>query len=245
MTTSPITSAGFLLLKPVPRPEWLSGDLLPEQIISGSTCLCPQFPGSYAISWCGDSAEVRVSEFDRIGLRTEQREEATRWATAEFERSYGWPGVFYTLEAALEARTRFFPNGDLIVVALGLPAEYLEKFIAESTPSKEDEGFATQGKSGCLQVVEMDKALPPEVTSLGIEPVNMTFGQIDCSWLCNHLEQHIAESTGMRPGPTGLLESLEDAVRCCEVIERPDVGAEPGPWFPIVLARYEPDITRQ
>lgn len=241
MNSSAITAAGYLLLKPVPRPEWLSSDLLPDQIISGSTCLCPQFPGSYAISWCGDSAEVRAAEFDRIGLPADQRDEASRWATAEFERSFGWPGVFYDLEAAREARARFFPAGDVMVVALGLPAAYHAKFVAESTPPKEDEGFATQGKSGCLEVIERANSLPPGLTSLGYEPVNMTFGQIDCSWLCNHLEQYIADHTGMRPSPTGLIESIEEAARCCEVIERPDVGAEPGPWFPMFLARYDRD----
>ena len=45
--TERIVAAGFLLLKPVSRPEWLSKDLLPEQIVSGSACICAQFPGSY------------------------------------------------------------------------------------------------------------------------------------------------------------------------------------------------------
>jgi hypothetical protein len=111
-----ILSAGFLLLKPVPKPGWLSKDLLPEQIVSASTCICPQFPGSY-------------------------------------------------------------------------------------------------------------------------EPVNVIFGQMDHSWLCNNLERCAGENLGIKPSPTGLINSLDDAARCCEAIARPDVGAEPGPWFPSLIAR--------
>lgn len=230
-------AAGFLLLKPVPRPEWLSRDLLPGQIISASACLCPQFPGSYAISWCGDSTEIRSSEFDRIGLPSDAREDAIRWATAEFGKSFGWPGVFYTLDAALDARSRFFSDSDLVVIALGLPLRYHAAFVSQATPAPPDPGFAPLGKSGYLDVIEKDGTVPSAAVVLGYEPVNVTAGQLDHSWLCNHLEQYAAENLGITPGPTGLLQSLDDAARCCEAITRPEVGSEPGPWFAWLLAR--------
>jgi hypothetical protein len=232
-------AAGFLLLKPVPRPEWLSKDLLPEHIVSSSTCICPQFPGSYAISWCSDSAESRSSEFDRIGLKSDAREHATQWATAEFGKSFGWPGIFYTLDAALDVRSRFFPDGDLVVIALGLPVRYRDAFVSQATPPPPDPGFAPQGKSGYLEVIEKNGAVSPAAVVLGYEPVNVIFGQMDHSWLCNHLEQYAAENLRIKPSPTGLIDSLGDAARCCEAIARPDVGSEPGPWFPWLLARAE------
>jgi hypothetical protein len=234
-----IVSAGFLLVKSVPRPEWLSTDLLPEQIVSASTCICPQFPGSYAISWCRDSTESRSTEFDRIGLTTDAREEAIRWATAEFGESFGWPGVFYTLDAALNARSRFFAKGDLVVIALGLPARYRDTFVSQATPPAPEPGFAPQGKSGYLDMIEKNRTVPQSTVVLGYEPVNVIFGQMDHSWLCNNLEQYAAENLGIKPNPPGLINSLDDAARCCEAIARPDVGSEPGPWFPWLLARAE------
>jgi hypothetical protein len=234
-----IVSAGFFLVKPVSRPEWLSKDLLPEQIVSASTCICPQFPGSYAISWCSDATESRSSAFDRIGLSPDAREDATRWATSEFEQSFGWPAVFYTLDAALAARSRFFPNGDLVVIALGLPVRYRDTFVSQATPPAPDPGFAPQGKSGYLDVIEKSRTVPHAAVVLGYEPVNVIFGQVDHSWLCNNLEKYAAENLGIRPSPTGLIESLDDAARCCEAIAGPEVGSEPGPWFPWLLARAE------
>jgi hypothetical protein len=234
-----IVSAGFLLLKPVPRLQWLSEDLLPGQIVSASTCICPQFPGSYAIFWCSDSTASRSSEFDRIGLSPDAREDATRWATSEFGTSFGWPGVFYTLDAALAARSRFFPDGDLVVIALGLPVRYRDTFVSQASPPAPDPGFAPAGKSGYLDVIEKNGPLPQSAVVLGYEPVSVIFGQMDHSWLCNHLEQYAAANLGIKPSPTGLIESLDDAAHCCEAIARPDVGSEPGPWFPWLLARAE------
>jgi hypothetical protein len=232
-------SAGFLLLKPAPRPEWLSTDLLPEQIVSASRCICPQFPGSYVLSWCSDSPETRSAEFDRIGLAVDARQDAAQWATAEFEQSFGWPGVFYTLDAALDARSRFFPNGNLAVVALALPVRYRDAFVSAATSPSSDSGCAPQGRSGYLDAIEENGAVPPSAVVLGYEPVNVMFGQMDHSWLCNRLERYAAENLGIKPNPTGLIDSLSDAARICEAIARREVGAEPGPWFPWVLARAE------
>jgi hypothetical protein len=232
-------SAGFLLVKPVTRPEGLSTELLPEQIVSASRCICPQFPGSYALSWCSDSTEARAAEFDRIGLTSDARQDASQWATAEFEQSFGWPGVFYTLDAALDARWRFFRNGNLVVLALGLPLRYRDAFVGQATPQPPAPAFAPQGRSGYLDVIEENGAVPPSAVVLGYEPVNVMFSQMDHSWLCNRLERYAAENLGIKPNATGLIDSLSDAARCCEAIARGDVGAEPGPWFPWLLAQAE------
>src|SRR5258708_1663916 len=132
--TSEVIAAGFLLVRPVPRPEWLTAELLPDRILSACDCVCPQFPGAYAISWTSLSAADRASAFDRVGLSTQARREAQEWATDSFEKAFGWPGVFFTLEAAREARARFFASSDLAVVGLGLPVEHAERFLREATP---------------------------------------------------------------------------------------------------------------
>jgi len=233
-----IVGAGFLLVKPVPRPDWLSRDLLPDRIISASSCICPQFPRSYAIRWCRDSDEARTEAFDAIGLVAEKREEAMDWATEEFEKAFGWPGVFLTLGAARKARAQFFADSDLVVIGVGLPEQHCAAFVSHATPAPPEPGFAPVGKSGALSVVEAARPLPPPAAILGYEPLNVENGQIDHSWLCNHLEEHVAKDLGIRPGSTGLLQSLADASRCCESIEHGEIGAEPGPWFPWLLAQY-------
>jgi hypothetical protein len=80
-----------------------------------------------------------------IGLPSDARQDASQWATAEFEQSFGWPGVFYTLDAALDARSRFFPNSNLVVIALGLPLRYRDAFVSQSTPSPPRPAIAAHG----------------------------------------------------------------------------------------------------
>ena len=231
-------ASGFLLLKPAPRTDWFSQELLPERIISAADCICPQFPGSYVLSWCGDTPEQRAEAFDEIGLAPEHRDAATEWATAAFDEAFGWPGVFFTLEAALEARSRFFPQSDLVVVGLGLPVQYRDAFVTALTPPPQQPGFAPNGESGYLRVTLTDTPLPDGGVLLGFEPLNVTLWQIAHSWLCNQLERDFSETLGIVPGETGLLESFADAARCCQAIERGDIGAEPGPWYPMLLVEY-------
>src|SRR5262249_28530631 len=128
---------------------------------------------------------------------------------------------------------------DLAVIGIGLPEQYRTAFVSHSTPPPPQPGFSPVGKSGYLLAIESSRVLPSEVTILGYEPINVAYGQIDHSWLCNHLELYAADNLRIRPGSTGLLQSLSEAPRCCEAFEEPQIGAEPGPWFPWLLARYE------
>jgi hypothetical protein len=68
--------------------------------------------------------------------------------------------------------------------------------------------------------------------------LNVEHGEPSHSWLCNSLERHAFEELGIRPNTDGLLETLEDAQRCCDSIARQEVGAEPGPWLPFALIDY-------
>jgi hypothetical protein len=237
--TLDVIAAGFLLVKLVPRPEWLSRELLPDEIVSASNCICPQFPGSYAIRWSSDSDETRASRLDEIGLAPARRDEAMDWATDEFEKAFGWPGVFLTLEAARDALARFLPDSDLVVIGIGLPQQYRERFIGNAMPPPPQPGFSPMGKSGHLVAIESSGPMPPAAAILGYEPLNLMGGQIDHSWLCNGLENYVATNLGIRPGPTGLLQSAAEASQCCEAINRGEVGAEPGLWVPWLLTRYD------
>lgn len=232
-------SAGFLLVKPVVRPSYVSPELVPDEVISASDCICPQFPGPYAISWCNISDSDRASRFAKVGIPHERNAEAIQWATSGFGTSYGWPGVFYMLGAAREARERFFPgSGSVEIIGLGLPEQFAADFIDEATPPKSPSGYAPSGESGYLECLKRADPLPSGGRSLGFEPLNLQLGMIEDSWLCNGLEQHCALTLHVRPSPNGLLASLDDGIRCCDEINRDEVGAEPGPWYPFLLVEY-------
>ena len=232
-------SAGFLLVKPVGRPPYVSPELVPDNVVSASDCICPQFPGPYAISWCSTSDADREDLLAAVGIPHELHGEAIQWATSFFGTLYGWPGVFYVPAAAREARERFFPSsGSVKVIGLGLPERFAKDFINEATPSKAPSGYASNGESGYLECIRRANALPSGGRPIGFEPLNLQLGMLEHSWLCNGLEQHCAVTLDVRPSPNGLLATLDDGVRCCDEISRDEVGAEPGPWYPFVIVEY-------
>ena len=234
-----VLSAGFLLIKPVVRPPYISAELIPDQVISASDCICPQFPGPYAISWCTTSDEDRTSLLSQVGVPRELYADAIQWATAVFGESYGWPGVFYTADAAKGAMARFFTTPESVkVIGLGLPEQFASDFVNEATPPASPPGYAPNGESGYLECIKRGSQLPSGGQTLGFEPLNLQCGMLEDSWLCNGLERHCSATLQVRPSAVGLLTSLEDATRCCKEINREEVGAEPGPWYPFLLVEY-------
>lgn len=82
-----LTSAGFLLVVPSLPPTWPSGNLLPKEIISASTCLCSQFPGPYALAETRISDDERAGQFDCVGIPPAMRSAALAWASENLEKS--------------------------------------------------------------------------------------------------------------------------------------------------------------
>ncbi len=228
-------AAGYLIVRPA-RGRSL---LLPAEVLSASDCVCAQFPRSSALSWSSSSAERRNADFDAIGLPRLRRRDAEAWATSEFGVRFGWPGVFYSAAAAIEVRNQLFgPDSKLAVLGIGLPRMWLDAFLAEAPAVSPSPGIASLGECGHVQTVARMKPLEASGESLGFELLNLEFGQLSHSWLCNSLEVHCDLHLGIRPGPAGFLASLESANRCREEISREEVGSEPGLWLPLLVVRY-------
>jgi len=233
-----LISSGFLLLRPSTRPDWASQNLLPQEIISASDCLCPRFPDTYAIEWTSDSEDQRTQGFDAVGLSPTARPEAIKWATRRFEKSYGWPSVFYSLQEAETAKALFFSKeSNILLIGLGLPPQFVEEFSAYAAPPPPEPGYAPVGETGWLEVVKRQQPLP-EGQFLGFELLNIQYGLVTDSWLCNGLEVHFSETFGIQPNSRGLIEDLENATRCCKAINEKEVAAEPGLWLPWGLIEY-------
>jgi hypothetical protein len=232
-------AAGYLLLRPVLRASYMDEALLPDEIVSASECICPQFPDASAIDWVQASDETRFKALDAVGLPAAFRADARTWATDNFDVNFGWPGVFFTAVAANEARRQLFGDGSQVkVIGLGLPLQWVDAFIAEASPPPPADGFAAQGETGYLQMAKQLSPLAAGSQWLGFELLNVEFGQIVHSWLCNGLETHCADALGIRPGANGLIETLESADLCRNEIAREEVGAEPGLWLPWLLVEY-------
>lgn len=239
MPSSTAIAIGYLIVKAVPRPVHFSAQLLPAKILSASHCICPSFPDSFALNWVNAGDEARAEEFRRLGLPEHLWGQAATWATAEFERSFGWPNCLFSAEAALAARQLFFVDEpDIHVLGLGLSESRLDEFIRAATPLPSPSGFAPTGKSGSLHIAERRQPLGPGFMPLGYELLNVGPAGLDHSWLCNGLETHFASTLGVSPTLNGLIASSEDADHCCDDLNSGKVGAEPGLWLPVWLVEY-------
>jgi hypothetical protein len=237
--TERFIATGYLLVREAERPSSSSPELLPDRILSASTCISPQFPGIYSFEWAAVSEEDRSAAFEKIGLPVDRRPAAVRWATDQFDRCIGWPGVFLQYSDAIAARDRFFPDIPApSILGLGLPAGMVDDFIRASSPPSRSPGHSPMGESGFLIVAKRTETLAPGYRPLGFELLNVEAGQIGHSWLCNGLETHFSSALGIRPGQHGFIQTLDEAERCSANITDEGPGAEPGPWFPWLVVEY-------
>ena len=233
----PLTSAGFLIVRIVPRQDWHSPTLLPPRLLSASFCISPQFPGPYSLRWVDASDASRVDAFEKFGVAAPLREPAIAWSTERFEGVFGWPGTFYDVQDALAARRRFCASEDeIVVIGLGLSAGHAEEFLEYVAPTANRP--VPMGRSGVSEMISQCEPLPKGGQLLGFELLDVEYGQISHSWLCNQLEVHCFQTLGIRPGAYGLLADLETAAQCCAEVRKDSVGKEPGLWLPWAIVRY-------
>lgn len=233
-----LIAVGYLLLRPVARTSFFAAELVPPLITSASDCLCPRFPGVFAIDWSSTSEDARAEAFAKLGIPPADQPNARAWATLAFDNDFGWPSVFYAVDAALEARRMFLSHAaDARVIGVGVARDSLEGFLENAAP-RALTGGAPGGESGSFTTGSRRAPLAAGGRKLGFELLNVELGDLHHSWLCSHLENHFSTALGVRPNAEGLIDTLEDAQRCCEELSTGKVGAEPGPWLPFALIEY-------
>jgi hypothetical protein len=143
----------------------------------------------------------------------------------------GWPNVFTSVDAAGEALGRFVPGAtDLAVLGIGLHRGFVGELLLDA------ENLADQS-SGICEALQRSEPPAPGGTALGYEVLGHEYGSFH-SWLCNGLERDVWAQLGIRPGPTGFIESTVDAVKASAFCNRDDVGSEPVLWAPWLIVRY-------
>jgi len=146
---SELLAVGYLLLRRLERTSFWSAELLPRWITSASGCLCPRFPGPYAIEWCSSPEGDRTAAFAKLGVPSGLQAAARAWATESFEKEFGWPSFLYSPDAAWNARRLFFPRDvDARVIGVGLTPDMLDRYLADAAPPPRVEGYAPIGETG-------------------------------------------------------------------------------------------------
>ncbi|MEP7365365.1 MAG: hypothetical protein ABI972_19095 [Acidobacteriota bacterium] len=232
-------SGGYHLARRLQAPVCRSPELLPSHVLSASECISEFLPDCWAIEWSSETGEERSTHASHFGIAPQSLPAVISWATGEFCKSFGWPNVFYTLEAAREARARFIPGTpDVVLIGLGLHKSLVSQFLEDAQPDAPKPGCAPVGETGVYQCVKSGQHPTSGGTPRGFEMLATCYGLLTCSWLCNGLEKVCAEQLGIRPNPHGFVETFEDAMRCTNLIVLPETHAEPGLWLPWLITEY-------
>lgn len=218
--TSDLVAGGYLLTRPVPTPEYLSDELLPDNLLSAGGCISPP-PG--ILPWAGGMPE-------HLGVPDELVPAVEEWGNTAFESYFGYPDVFYTLFAARKFVEHFIPHppDDLVILCPALPRKIAVDFI------QTENSLDNRGIYKTLTLRQPPKA---GGTILGYEPLCYFYG-LDHTWLCNELHRDANYRWRMKPNRYGFLDRYEDAQKVADTAL--DVGAEDGLWLAWCIIQYPP-----
>lgn len=240
-------SAGFFVTRSARRPDHVNQFLLPDQLVSLSSCFAQFLPDTWCIEWTNDSDADRRRGAEFFDLTEDQLFDLIATVTPEFGQKFGWPNVIWELEFARSLAATYLRSPDTRILELGLHEDFVPTFCRDAEP-KQQEGFAPVGRQGIHEAILKRRRTSDLGVPLGFEPL-LSDCQLSCSWLCNGLETLVAQRLDVQPNRAGLIETLEEARAVVSFIARDDVGAEPGPWLPWLIIDHtkvaEPTVSRR
>jgi hypothetical protein len=233
-------AGGYFVVRPCDREPWMPADLLPPRVLSVSSCICTFFPDAWSLSWTSDSAEKRSAAAAAFGIPEARLPELVAWATASFNRAFGWPRVLYSLEDARAARALLGADREeTVLFGIGLAVDLAPDFFRLVSPRAQEPGHDSDGDSGFAQCVGRGRALAAGGRPLGYEPLVTDIGQVTHSWLCNGLAEELRSTMGAVPNAHGFIDDPTVARRFADHINSGGVGAEPGLWLPWLVVEYD------
>jgi hypothetical protein len=220
-------SGGYFLLR-ADKPDWpqLKTDLLPEKLVSLSTCMCPRV----SVGWGWDPGDKQAA-LD-FGVPAERLDEFVAWCGYASETEIGVWSMFYSIDIARQFIRRFAPDTtDLKLIGVGLPNDLAQNRWPQII--KEGKGVDHQ----------IQQRLPIEAGGeiLGFDVVTYSYNDFGDSWLCSDLQQEMYNLFSVIPNQYGLLNSAEDARKIYDWIAEGEKlgihGAEPEPYdFWLILS---------
>jgi len=219
-----VVAAGYLGVRPRPRPEWVDVRYVRDPLLSLAGDLVATGP---TVTWVGSADE----ELAALGVASDQLGDARAWID-DLERRAGilHPNVCRTPDDVADFSDRFVPEG-LAVLGVALPADQVDAFLVEHE--------AYDQQDGIVILLREARPLAPGHQSLGYEPVSVDYRGLGCSWTCNGLQGAVAEATGIVPNEWGFIDTEKEAETVMAFLADPAVGKEPGIWRAWLVARYD------
>jgi hypothetical protein len=198
------------------------------------------FPQTWALSWTSDPHDERLAEAAVFGITEKDLQRVTAWADHGFDSIFGAWDAFFTLDGARDAAHSFLRNAsDLELWGVGLHRSLLNAFCGASAPPPQQPGYAPVGASA-IHVAACVRPAPlaDGGTILGYEILIPEAGSSFNSPESLHLDERaLFRRAGVVQNEHGLVDSFDEALACCKLIER-DTPHETG-WLPWLIVRYE------
>lgn len=233
---------GYFIAKPASNSgptefcDICKAELPPGEIVTLSTCLTVTLPHDWAYEWVDYPDEERQRRAGIWGFRDSDLDEFIKWTTEKQNAGeIGYPNILLSSGTATDLLRKFGIGRDgFNVLGLGLRRDNTSSFVAEYAPTRENEllpDFAA--------AVGRESALDPGGHIIGYEVLGWEVDGFH-SWFCSLPEKDISHELGIYPGPNGLLESYDDAVRVAKAALQPHDAAPFGSvaWYPWAIVSY-------
>lgn len=220
---------------PTPRKDYMDERIVPETVLSVSSCLCKQYPDT-SILW-GNFEVKKARYMDQLGLSLNTVQLFEHWI--EEHRNTGdvlFPQVFSSLHSAEDFLNRFLIQvSGIRIISIGLPERYKSDFLEdiELFSSKNPEPYGV-GKM-------LLQHHPPEkdgAKKVGYEVLGFDSGSFH-SYLCNGLERDFRQHFNFSPNRYGLIDLIEEADRYSDYCNELGEETESVLWFPWAIFEYK------
>lgn len=234
---SDYVSGGYFVAKPIQREPWMSKELLPQTIISVSSCR----NNSKVLVYWGWDIEKHHNAVVNLGIPSSKISDFQEWSTSD---KVGYTSTFYTLGAAREFICTFITDdSSWSIFGVGLPKQMANKFLIDNPRSSFDPRTQTWQKEilGVNLALSQHKALDPNGTILGFEIISYSYFDMNCSWLCNGIDRDMFKLFNIRPNQYGLIDSYAEAKQVYEWIAEDELQgtrSEPEPYYPWLIVQY-------
>lgn len=218
-------SGGYFLSKRVRRPQGIS-DLVPDSLLTLSTCFTDIAPDSWADKAYNFDDEERIAEAFKFGIPRESVPMLVEQFTKAVESNH-ITNFFPTLSIAQEFY-RHCTDEAVVLVGIGLDASRLQSFKTQLS-------YDVNHGYGLIERVEANIPVVGGGDVLGYEPLGFEATKFH-SWLCHNTPTDAYKLFGIRPNGAGFIDSFDDAVRVTENLKA--TGAEPAIWEPWMVVQY-------
>ncbi|WP_231925610.1 MULTISPECIES: hypothetical protein [Exiguobacterium] len=228
-------SAGYYLILPTPRKEYMDKAFVPESVLSVSECICTHYP-DISILW-GNSEVKKDRYMEQLGLSLNTFELLEQWI--EEHQKTGdmlFPQVFSNLNAAQTFVDRFLNHlPDIRIISIGLPEQYKVDFLEDVA------AFSSQNPEpyGIEKIVSQH--LSPNTDNakkIGYEVLGFDSGSFH-SYLCNGLERDFSHHFNFSLNSHGLIHTFEEADRYSDYCNELGEATEAVLWLPWAIFEYE------